>query len=98
MNELHIFFVDLWNEREENGYIQCFETGRVMKRSRYRENWSVYSHILPKSKYPQYKFEKWNVKIVTPDAHTQYEVAPERAKKQYALRLELLEKIKKGEI
>lgn len=98
LSELQLFYVDLWDEREENGYIQCFETGDWMSRKKYRENWSVYSHILPKSKYPQYKLSKWNVKIVTPTAHTQFEQFAEKAPKQYKLSKELLILHKKGEL
>lgn len=96
LSELHQFFVDLWDDREEKGYIRCFETGEWLSRKRYRENWSVYSHILPKKKYPQYEMKKWNIKIVHPNAHAQFEQFSEKAPKQYNLFKELVEKHKKG--
>lgn len=103
-NELmKLFFFSLWDEREimnhfGNTYVVCFETGQKLSRDRYRQSSVVYSHILPKSKYPQYKFCEWNVKIVHPDAHTQFSEFPEKAPKQYAEYKKLLSLHEKGEL
>lgn len=92
MNELHKRFLQLWDEREdENGWVTCFETGKGMHRSSYREVSACYSHILPKKEWPQFKYEAWNIKIVTPEAHDQYTKKPRLAKKQYQLYLKYID-------
>ena len=96
MSRLTEFFCCCWDDREDDaGAVYCFETGQRMSRGRYRLNSAVYSHILPKETFPEYKFEKWNVKIVLPEAHHQFSINPEKAPKQYKLYLEFLEKYKK---
>lgn len=97
------FFFSLWDSRElmnSSGFsfVVCFETGNRLYRDAYRQSSVVYSHILPKSKYPQYKFSEWNVKIVHPDAHTQFSEFPEKAPKQYAEYKKLLSLHEKGEL
>lgn len=88
----HRFFLELWDKREVNGYVICFETGKKLKRELYRKNMCCYSHILPKSKYPQYEFLEENVVIVHPDAHSQYERDCNKAPNQCMKKKELLEK------
>jgi len=99
------FFFSLWDSRElmdhfGNTFVVCFETGKRLYRDKYRGLSTVYSHILPKEKikYPQYKFCEWNVKIVHPDAHTQFSEFPEKAPKQYAEYKKLLSLHEKGEL
>ena len=70
---LHAYFRALWDNREdEEGYCYCFETNSRLPLS-YRCNTCCYHHILPKSKYPQYEFESWNIVILHPDIHTRVE-------------------------
>lgn len=85
--ELHNWFLLLWDEREQESfgyppYVQCFETGRHLYRSIYRENTCCYSHLLPKSRYPELAMDKDNVVIVHPDVHADYEVDPEKTPRQ----------------
>lgn len=97
MSELTDFFVDIWDDREDmEGSILCYESGKKMNRSRYRMNSAVYSHILPKQMFPEYKFKKWNLKIVLPEWHSQFSINPEMAPKQYTLYLKLLADHHKG--
>jgi len=99
MNDLHKWFLKVWDEREDdNGNIYCFETGQKMNRKYYRENTAVYSHILPKHLFEKYKMEKWNVKIVMPEAHHQFSIDPEKAPKQYELYKKLLDLHNKGKL
>jgi hypothetical protein len=92
--KLHEFFLNLWDERELfNGtlsYCKCEETGKILTREFYRENSCCYSHILSKSKYPELAFKKENIMIVSPDAHAQYELNPEKTPNQLKRKLELL--------
>lgn len=98
-SKLHEWFLSVWDEREEqdsvgNRFVRCFETGKRLSRGYYRENSCCYSHILPKSKYPEFVMLGSNLVIVHPDAHAQYETFPEKAPKQFALKQELLNKLR----
>lgn len=94
---MHQFFLDLWDERELfNGdifYCKCEETGKTLTRNFYRGNSCCYSHILPKSKYKELAFMKENIMIVSPEAHAQYELNPEKTPNQLKRKLKLLKKI-----
>ena len=96
--KLHEWFLSIWDEREEieNGrrFVRCFETGVKLYRETYRQNSCVYSHILPKSRYEEFAMLGSNLVIVHPDAHAQYETFPEKAPKQFALKQELLNKLR----
>lgn len=101
--ELHKLFLQIWDERElknENRipYNLCFETSKILTREQYRENTCCYSHILPKSKYPEYAMARWNIRIVHPDAHTQYEGYAPKAPRQHGYYLTLLKLHEEGEL
>lgn len=96
---LHEWFIEIWKEREEfdnngRGYVICFETGMKLYSDMYMDNSCCYSHILPKSKYPEFAMLGSNLVIVHPNCHTQYETFPEKAPKQFALKQELLNKLR----
>jgi hypothetical protein len=63
------FFLEIWNEREHVD----FETGEPI----YGEPLNLYfHHVLPKRKnggYPQFRYKKWNIVIVSWDTHTNCE-------------------------
>jgi len=92
----HEMFLEIWDEREleENGvrFVRCFETNRVMLRDWYMENSCCYSHTLPKNKYPQYDLCKWNVEIILPDVHANWEMNQDKFPKLKARYEELLQK------
>lgn len=93
-NPMHLWFLYLFDERkDEDGYVQCFECGKGIHESQ-KENTCLYSHILEKSRFPEYAGKEWNIKIVHQECHDLYTMKPKKAKKQYQLRLELLEKHK----
>lgn len=94
--ELHKWFLSLWDEQQDDsGNCYCYETGRRLSRDVYRENTCCYSHLLPKHKYPEYAKEAWNVVIVHPEAHTQFEMYPEKAPKQQELKQKLIKDLDK---
>ncbi len=91
-------YFSLWDERaDDDGWVRCFESGKWLPEN-LKFNLNCYSHILSKSKYPQYKKEKWNIKIVSPEAHNTYECSPEKAPHQNELRIKYLEQIKDGKL
>ena len=72
--EMHNFFKRIWDEREdENGLCYCYETGRELPFSYFRQNTCCYHHLLAKNMYPEFAFESWNIVILHPDTHEQVE-------------------------
>ena len=93
------FFLSLWEQNEDiNGYCVCFECGGKMSAQSYMNNSCCYSHILPKSKFPEYRFEPWNVKICHPNCHAAFETFPEKAPNQYDLQKKLLKKLESRDL
>lgn len=93
LNELHQWELLLWDSLEDkNGYIYCYETRKPMHKSIYKENLCVYSHCLPKSKYPEYAMEKWNLLIVLPEIHSLWETNPQKCHKMWTYTEKLKEK------
>ena len=89
---MHQWFLYLFDMRkDENGYVKCFECGKPMHEDTYKEQTTCYSHILEKSKYPEYAGDPDNVVIVHPDCHHLYTMRPKKAINQYNLKLKLKE-------
>jgi len=83
-NVMHQWFAHLFEYRmNSNGFVRCFECGKPMHESVYKDMSMCYSHILSKKKFPQFAGEEWNVKIVHPDCHTLYSMRPKKATNQY---------------
>lgn len=62
----HEFFMEVWEER---GGI-CEVTGLFLGEPLA----TMFHHLLPKSRYPEYRYCKWNIMLVAPDVHAQIEV------------------------
>jgi hypothetical protein len=61
-----LFWATIWEEREHVD----FETNEPI----YGEPLTLYfHHVLPKSTYPQYRYAKWNIVLVSWDTHTNAE-------------------------
>lgn len=70
--EVHTLFKKIWDEREdEQGNCYCFETGRTLYGSTYRNLTNCYHHVLEQgqTKYPEYAKVKKNIIIVHPEVH-----------------------------
>lgn len=92
INEMHEWFKHLFETRaDEEGFVKCFECGKRMHISAYKDNTSCYSHLLEKSnpKYRQYKGDPKNVVIVHPDCHALFTLKPTKAVNQYNQMLKL---------
>ncbi len=75
------FFCSIWDERmNDRGECVCFETGQVLRRSKYRDNMACYHHLLHKETHEEYKYCKENIVILVPFIHNQvhwnYEKTP----------------------
>lgn len=71
------FYDELWNEREHT----CFESGKPLGVI----NLMFFHHILPKAKYLQYRYSKWNVVLLHPDIHVQVETFLDKCPRVKAL-------------
>jgi len=73
------FYQQIWEER--NG--RCEITGQPLGSEPLA---TMFHHILPKGKYPQFRYCKWNILLVHPDIHCQIEDDIDKvpaAKKKY---------------
>lgn len=60
-------FLEIWNERKINGRNYCEVSGEILP----KEALSIYfDHLLEKNKYPQFRYDKRNIIIVSGDVHT----------------------------
>lgn len=96
------FFLSLWDEREifdgNSFFCRCGECNKKLSRQFYRGNSCCYSHLLPKSKYPEYRFLPENILIVCPGCHSQFETFSEKAPNQYDLQKKLLKKLESRDL
>jgi hypothetical protein len=89
--EMRELFLKIWDERQDdNGYCYCFETGKALSRSTYREISACYDHVLEKELYSQYTLVRKNIIIVSPEAHHQKGMNMDFTPKIRAYREELL--------
>ena len=100
--ELHKWFLEVWRKRREKdelGYfVKCFETGQKLYENYYKFNTCCYSHYYPKSRFPEYEFEEWNLEIVHPDQHTIWENDHSKCIKMKEKWLKLKEKYENSKI
>lgn len=93
------FFIDLWLERcDDDGNCFCYETGEKLLGDYLIDNSCCYHHILPKEKYPEYKYSKENVVILEPSVHTQVHTDMDKTPKVKELTYLLKQKHKDGSI
>ena len=78
------FYSEIWDEREH----VCFETGVYLGSEPYT---TMFHHVLPKSKYPQFRHCKWNIVLLHPDVHNQVETFIDKCPKVKELTLRLKE-------
>jgi hypothetical protein len=94
--ELHQWFLEVWNKRREwdgrRFVVKCFESGYFLDEQTFKYNTCCYSHYFPKSKYPQYALEEWNLEIVKPDIHALWENDHSKCPRMYEKWLKLKEK------
>jgi hypothetical protein len=86
-----LFWAAIWEEREHVD----FETNEPI----FGEPLTLYfHHILLKSKYPQYRFKKWNIVLVSWDTHTKTHTNIDLVPRIKAYEKELQDKISRGEL
>lgn len=56
-------FIEIWNERPHYSEVSGAWLGNEPK------SW-MFDHLLEKSRYPEIKYEKWNICLVTFDEHS----------------------------
>lgn len=59
------FYLEIWESMELPR--RCFETGKFLPQEPLL---TMFHHCLYKSKYPEYRYEKWNIVVILPDVHS----------------------------
>ena len=62
-----LFYQEIWNERPHI----CYETGRKLGREPLS---TFFHHLLEKVDYPQFRHEKWNIVLISPQVHDQINI------------------------
>lgn len=65
-------FENVWNKYEdERGFHYCWLTGVQIDRfwGNSRESW-MFAHVLPKGRFPKWKLNPDNIRLLHPDVHT----------------------------
>lgn len=81
------FFLEIWNEREHI----CYETGQPLYGD--PPPTLYFHHVLEKEKYPQYRYKKWNIVLVTWETHSKCHNNIDFAPKVKAYRDKLIKKL-----
>ena len=74
------FYQEIWDETINK---VCYETGQYLGREPLT---TMFHHILEKSKYPEYKFCKWNIVLLRPEVHEQVHLNIDKTPKVKALK------------
>jgi hypothetical protein len=90
---MHRFFMDIWNSMRPEQRV-CYETGDKV----HDPSTVNFHHVLYKERYPEYKFSKWNIVLVSWRAHDQTHTDDTKTPKIHALKESLLRKHKNGEL
>lgn len=90
--QLHKFFRDTWDQQEDDqGFCYCYQSGQELPGWLFRSNSACYHHLLPKSLYPQFEKEAWNIVILHPDVHAKVEQSLDNCPKVKELTLKMME-------
>lgn len=92
--EMQFVFLEIWYSLGL-GQRVCYETGEKL----YGEPLSAYfHHVLPKERFPQYTNSKWNIVLLTIEAHDQVEKDIDKSPRVKELYLTLLEQHRNNEL
>lgn len=67
-----LFYInEIWNNRPH----YCEVSGKWLGDE---PKITFFHHILAKSKYPKFRYKSWNIAMIHPDIHNQYEMYPDK--------------------
>lgn len=80
-----LLFDEIWKEHKTK---TCFECGKWVD----GKSSSHFHHLLFKSQYPEYKFEKWNIVLICENCHSQVHVNIDKTPrvKEETLRIKII--------
>lgn len=87
--EMYRFFMEIWNTTPPYKR-RCYETGKSLPHPPLS---TYFHHVLPKSKYPQFRLMKWNIVLLDPDVHNQAETNLDKTPRVKELKERLLNQI-----
>ena len=71
IEKMHKLFNEIWQEKDKGGYRECESCGWKL----YGENSTMYHHhMLPKNKYPEFKYYKENLILLCSTCHNKCEI------------------------
>lgn len=79
------FYVKIWNASNK----RCQITGRYLGNEPLT---TFFHHILPKSRFPEYRWCEWNILMVHPEVHAQIELDMDKVPGVRKMTEELMEK------
>lgn len=85
------FYLKLWEKSDK----RCIVTGKYLGQEPLS---TFFHHILPKSRFPEYRWCEWNIAILHPDVHNQVELDIDRVPMIKELTKELVRKHENGEL
>ena len=88
--EMYHFFLEIWNSTPPYRR-KCYETGKSLPHPPLS---TYFHHVLPKSKYPEYRLEKWNIVLLDPEIHNQVEINIDKTPRVKELTQRILNQIK----
>jgi hypothetical protein len=89
--EMQQFFMTIWNSLPPYRK-RCYETGEALKNPPLS---TYFHHVLPKSKYPEYRLCDWNIVLLKPEVHEQAELNINKTPKVKEYKQRLLNQITK---
>lgn len=84
------FYLEIWELRGSICQVTERPLGEPLR--------SMFHHILPKSKYPQYRYSQWNIIILHPDVHATVEQDLDKVPKVKMMYEKLLKKHLNGNL
>ena len=83
------FYLSIW----KNAKRRCYVTEKYLGNEPLT---TYFHHVLPKSRFPEYRYCEWNIILVTPEVHAQIEMNIDMVPTVKELTMELMERHNKG--
>ena len=85
------FYTEIWTESNR----KCQISGKYLGNEPLS---TFFHHILAKTRFPEYRYCKWNILLVHPEIHNQIEMDIDRVPKARELYEDLMRRYENGEL
>lgn len=90
--EMQEFFMEIWNNTPPYRR-RCYETGEQLPNPPLS---TYFHHVLPKSKFPEYRLSAWNIVLLLPKIHDQAEINLDKTPRVKEYKQRLLNQIRES--